>query len=75
MQPVEKVNKLFIVKLVLLSGLLYLGFVMKVPQFVKPAEARPLKHFALPNVKQEPKQIKKLYYRVISDSEPEEIAI
>lgn len=75
MQPVEKVNKLFIVKLLLLSGLLYLGFVMKVPQFVKSAEARPFERFALPNETQEPKQIKKLYYRVISDTEPEEIAI
>ena len=75
MQPVEKVNKLFVVKLFLLSGLLYLGFVMKVPQFVKSAEAQPLERFALPNEKQEPKQIKKLYYRVISDTEPEEIAI
>ncbi|MER2996270.1 hypothetical protein [Pontibacter populi] len=75
MQPVEKVNKLFVVKLCLLCGLLYLGYVMEVPQLVKSAKARPVEHYAAPNEVYEPKQIKKLYYRIVADPEPEEIAI
>ena len=75
MQPVEKVNKIFLAKLLLLSVLLYLGFVVKVPQFTKSAEAEPLQQYAAPNEEQEPKQIKKLYYRMVADTHPEEIAI
>lgn len=75
MQPVEKVNKIFLAKLILLSVLLYLGFVVKVPQFTKSAEAEPLQQYATPNEEQEPKQIKKLYYRMVSDTQSEEIAI
>ncbi|MBC5775291.1 hypothetical protein H8S95_14525 [Pontibacter sp. KCTC 32443] len=49
----------------------------KVPPFLKSAEARPLEQFASPEDEQHPKQIKKLYYRLVSDQEqePEEIAI
>ncbi len=77
MQPVEKIDRLFLTKLLLLSGLLYIGFVAKVPPFLKSAEARPLEQFASPEDEQHPKQIKKLYYRLVSDQEqePEEIAI
>ncbi|MEJ8756067.1 hypothetical protein WG947_03605 [Pontibacter sp. H259] len=75
MQPVEKVNKLFLIKFCLLGILLYLGFALKVPQFVKPVQAEPLEHFATPNQKQEPKQIKKLYYKMVSEKAPEEISI
>jgi hypothetical protein len=75
MQPVEKVNKLFVVKLCLLCGLLYLGYVMEVPQLVNPAKARPVEHYAFPAKNYEPKQIKKLYYRIVTNPEPQEIAI
>lgn len=79
MQPAEKVNPLFIVKLILLCCLLYLGFLVKVPQFVKPTQAQPLNQLASPDdsavQQQETKQIRKLYYQVVSDLEPEEVAI
>jgi len=75
MQPVEKVNKLFIVKLCVLGTLLYLGFALKVPQFVKHANAEPQEHYATPAQQHEPQQIKKLYYKLVSEEEPEEISI
>lgn len=75
MQPVEKVNKAFIAKLLILSGLLYLGYVLEVPQFVKSAKAEAYERYAAPNEVQQPRQIKKLYNRIVPDSEPEEVAI
>ncbi|MBJ6118786.1 hypothetical protein JAO76_11315 [Pontibacter sp. BT310] len=48
---------------------------MEVPQLVNPAKARPVEHYAFPANDYEPKQIKKLYYRIVTNPEPQEIAI
>ena len=76
MQPVEKVNKVFLAKLLVLFGLLYLGFLFKVPHFLKAKNTDSLQHYASPEIKESnSKQIQQLYYRLVSDSEPEEFAI
>lgn len=78
MQPVERVDKYFVVKLFVLFGLLYLGFVLRVPLFTKSAEAKDInENYASPVETQEPEQIKKLYYYMVSEKapDPEEVAI
>lgn len=78
MQPVEQVNKIFIAKLFLLSGLLYLGFVLEVPQFVKASEKKQNgDSYASPTPEEEPMLIKNLYYQLVSGELPdkEEVSI
>lgn len=78
MQPVERVDKYFVVKLFVLFGLLYLGFAFRVPLFTKTAEAKDSQeNYASPAETHEPKQIKKLYYYIVSEKapDPEEVAI
>ncbi|NEM98329.1 hypothetical protein [Pontibacter burrus] len=78
MQPVEQVNKIFIAKLFLLFGLLYLGFVLEVPQFVKASEKKPKGgSYASPAHEEEPMLIKNLYYQLVSGELPdkEEVSI
>ncbi|MBB6611009.1 hypothetical protein H7F15_08170 [Pontibacter sp. Tf4] len=49
---------------------------LKVPHFVKPVKAGDIKpRYASPSEEHESKQIKKLYYQLVSDKEPEEVAI
>ncbi len=74
MQPVEKVNKSFLAKLLLLCGLLYLGFVMEAPPFVKTVQAKELNVYTKPNEQMHKAQhLQDLYIRVVP--EPEETAI
>ena len=76
MQPAERINKLFLAKLFVLSRILYLGFVLEVPQFIKASKSKQLPQYASPEGEaQNPKQIQQLYYRLVSDTEPEEVAI
>ncbi|HEY4652755.1 MAG TPA: hypothetical protein VIG72_15165 [Pontibacter sp.] len=49
---------------------------LKVPQFVKSSVAKPLApHYASPDSEKEPKKIRELYYRLVSEQQPERIAI
>jgi hypothetical protein len=75
MQTVEKVNKPFLVKLLLLFVLLFLGFISKVPPFTQEYKTAITEQTVSNEDKIDFKQIQQLYYQMVSGNQSETVAI
>lgn len=75
MHTAEKVNKPFVLKLLLLFVLLFLGFISKAPPFTKESRAAVIEQSISPADDMKLKQIQQLYYHMISDGQQGSVAI